>query len=128
MTFRKTVDNFLQALAGGDPDAIAALFVEAVAWKIAGSPAVPWIRLHDPRGRRRVLPHDAGRFRPGGARRTSATSSSRGPHAVILNADFQAPAPGGDDSRVPQFPLKSKVLRFRGYAAVGVLVGGPVGF
>ncbi|WP_168584084.1 hypothetical protein [Saccharopolyspora sp. ASAGF58] len=32
-----------------------------------------------------------------------------GPHAVILNADFQAPAPGGDDSRVPQFPLKSKV-------------------
>lgn len=44
MKFRETVDTFLQTLAGGDPDAIAALFADAVDWKIVGSPAVPWIR------------------------------------------------------------------------------------
>ncbi|MEV0702602.1 nuclear transport factor 2 family protein [Saccharopolyspora sp. NPDC050389] len=44
MTIRGTVDNFLQTLAGGDPDSIAALFAETVDWKIVGSPAVPWIR------------------------------------------------------------------------------------
>jgi hypothetical protein len=44
MSFRETVDTFLRTLAGGDPDAIAALFAETVDWKIFGSPAVPWIR------------------------------------------------------------------------------------
>ncbi|WP_190820833.1 nuclear transport factor 2 family protein [Saccharopolyspora pogona] len=85
MTFRKTVDNFLQALVGGDPDAIAALFAEAVDWKIAGSPAVPWIRHCTTRADvaeffRTML----GGFVPEGRAANIGHILVEGPHAVIL--------------------------------------------
>jgi ketosteroid isomerase-like protein len=45
---RTTVEEFLRRLGDGDPDQIAALFVEPVDWRLdwpdQGHPAVPWIR------------------------------------------------------------------------------------
>ena len=43
-TTRALVEQLLRRMGEGDADRVAELFAERVDWKVAGSPAVPWIR------------------------------------------------------------------------------------